>query len=68
MTFKSPSSFIVRGRNDRNIPRIQKDLGPFILYPDLKGSAPSECMMAVWVLRVAASLYTRLHTGHGRGS
>ena len=25
----------------------------------LKGSGPSECMMAVWVLRVAASLYIR---------
>ena len=36
--------------------------------PDLKGSLPSECMMAVWVLSVAASLYILLHTGHGRGS
>ena len=39
-----------------------------LVLSHLKGSAPSECMMAVWVRRVAASLYTRLHTGHGRGS
>ena len=39
-----------------------------LLLADLKGSLPSECMMAVWVLSVAASLYILLHTGHGRGS
>ena len=34
----------------------------------LNGSAPSECMMAVCVRSVAASLYILLHTGQGRGS
>ena len=38
------------------------------LLTDLNGSLPSECMMAVWVLSVAASLYILLHTGQGRGS
>ena len=38
------------------------------LKAHLNGSAPSECMMAVWVLRVAASRYILLHTGQGRGS
>ena len=36
--------------------------------PHLNGSAPSECMMAACVRRVAASLYILLHMGQGRGS
>ena len=67
MTFKAASGVHSQGRvTIKTFPEYRKTSVAMMAH--LKGSAPSECMMAVWVLRVAASLYTRLHTGHGRGS